>query len=122
MNNLEDLIADEIERQGFRTTPDTFREMLIGCIGRMIDSGAILLPSGAISLPDYIRSHVAARPDQFTTKAAQEASGHSSKFAGLTAAMIEENQRAKSAPLPDRGRYHGLTRQMMDELATARQR
>lgn len=121
MTTLEDLLADELDQQGVRAKPDIFREMLTECIGRVTDNGSILLPAGAISLADYVRSIRMNQPQLFETATTQKASGN------LTERMRREIAQSLNRSLPSdweevRSKHTGLTARMMDEIATARQR
>jgi hypothetical protein len=122
MTNLEDILAEEIERQGARATPEGFKQMLTDTIGRM-DNGFIRLERGSISLPDYVRSVRQQNPEFFQGSEADE------KPDNLTESMRLEIAESRSRSLPSdwttvRSRYTGknnLTGAMMDQLAAERQ-
>ncbi|WP_425906284.1 hypothetical protein [Nitrobacter sp. TKz-YC02] len=130
MSNLEDILANEIQRQGFRTTPDAFRNILIECTGRVDDGGEFVLfpyPNEegvrSIAIGDFIRSYRQTRPDAFTPITSQDTSqpddGHG--YSGLTASYIEENRRTKLSGKPENSHRHtGKTLEMMSEIIAAR--
>jgi hypothetical protein len=137
MNNLEDLLANEIERQGFRVTPDAFRHLLTECIGRVTRDGLIKVPFtdsetgfGGMSFQHFVEMHRRNSPTSFTPIVNQDASQPKEPrkpTGNLTTDMKLEIADTRSQSLPSdwnavRSRHTGLTAQMMDEIATARQR
>jgi hypothetical protein len=118
MTNLEDILAEEIERQGARATPEGFKQMLTDTIGRM-DNGFIRLERGSISIRDYVRSVRQQNPEFFGSESGEKPTGN------LTESMRREIAERRSRGLPSdwttvRQHMTGLTASMMDERAAAR--
>lgn len=120
MNDLEDLVLKEANRQGYQPGQDAIRQAAIDLAGAsLVEGGLIALPGlGSITPADFVRSLRKQMPDAFKT-AGEQAKGN------LTQRMQAElAARRRSLPADWDSVYKrmtGLTREMMAEVARNRQ-